>query len=341
MTHVACLLTAFLPTPAWADRIQLKDGKVMDGVKVVSISWKEVEVEGPTGRRRFGMEEVEEVRGSVDAGYWQARAAEQAGRFDEAIGYYRELKKRSGVPDWVAQEGAFREGGCLERQGKWAEAASVYEVLERGASAGRFAAEALLRQAICRVEAGAFDQALGILGRLEASFGEEGHGRYAHEASFWKGWAQERKGALEEAARTYENVFQRGRSRYPSLALRARIRQARVWIRGGKWGEARSVLEELDQGEGGLASELRGVFFNAWGDWYRSKAAGEKDPETSRSLWLEGVIAYLKGGVLYPDGGSEEAEALEGAAGCFEGLKETERARVLRQELKQRFPGYE
>ncbi|MBI4229801.1 MAG: hypothetical protein HY608_03095 [Planctomycetes bacterium] len=330
------LAFGFLPSSGRADQIVKNDGE-----SILAESISEATLERISYTAVGGRPATVRAADVASLGFTRAPGDFQAGEnarlsesYDEAIRRYQRVVGNAQATPPVKDASAYYIGVCHLRAGNFAEAVTAFALLETQNASSFYLPQALLGKAEALLAAGDLPGAASAYGAIGVRYGE----RPAALAGFGNAEVLERQGKKDEAARAFESVADARAVSLPSVALRSRLRAARLRAALGQVDAAQRLVTAVE-GNAGLDEAGRLTLGNVQAMLLTARATAAGDTPEARVMRLDALWAYLGSIVLYADGSSEEAEAFRGAIACARALGEEEKATQLEGELASRFPG--
>lgn len=187
--HTAALMRQVYEDPAAARQIGAR------AREAIRASWT------PARTASWIAERLERLAPDAGALVDRARAAEAAGRLDEAVTFYRRVV--AACPDWVLPQ--YNLASALERLGRRAEARALFETLARDGGEADLRAGACFHLGRLAFHAGMSEEARQWFDRCLAE--SPGHRTAAAWRALLEGRRYEAAGRLAEALAAYEAAF--------------------------------------------------------------------------------------------------------------------------------------
>jgi tetratricopeptide (TPR) repeat protein len=349
------LAVALLGPLAAADTIKLVDGTVIDGIRIVSESWKEIEYRKPRVAAPLKVETAKVASieySSTSADFREARVKEEEGDLLTAAAYYDAVASDEETPVFLAAEARLRQADVLNENGNLPDAIAAYDQLLKEVPETRHLAEAMLGRGRALLRDGRLEEAAAAFTGLQEAVASKSLGEhFAWEGEFHALMVMQAQGQVDAAARGYEELLGRVRSSDKGIANKCQLRLGRLKLSQSQPDEAKPLFQEIidsrlemdkdvvaeayigrgrcsfSKGLAGLeASDRLGVS----GDKPRAEAAYEDALDEFRDARLD----FLRVVVSYPSVKSQQAEAMYWAAQCFLNLAEPNGEREAGRLLK-------
>lgn len=255
------LISLFVPMISAQDRIDLKTGRPLAGVKVESENYKEVtyQPKGANVSRKIAADTVLDVyRDGAPAPYTQGRGALASGDIKNAVRLLELAASESGKDKWVAEYANFYLGRAALRAGDAAKARQAFEKVLSLNGESRFLPEVRVGIIHSSIVGGNFAQAQTDAAQFVTEVGAKKlPTRYRLEAKLFEAKSFEGQNRFVEAAGAYKRVAGDAQSEAGKatdegekadllgVAVKAQAAAGSALIRGGDFTQADSIFSQL------------------------------------------------------------------------------------------------
>ncbi len=287
---------------------------------------------------RDGERFVVDVRRRFPQVFAGANSERQSGNYENAFERFRESVEAGEVAQnpWLAPYLRFYGGEVAyleaeqnswepERRNQWfSEAVLRYERLIGESPKHRFAPDAALAMARALIKTGEFERARGVFADIEVS---DYPFWIKEEAGLWKAHLVAEEGAHERAIGMLSDLWERHRESNPLLAYRAKFFEGLAWRGRELHEDAESVFLDI-----GIQAPDSGLQAAAWNQ--RGLSLFERGQQR------EALMSFLRVVLMHSEMRREVQRAFYYAARASEEYYgNDDRARDLRDKLRNRFPG--
>ncbi|MGQ0552288.1 MAG: tetratricopeptide repeat protein [Planctomycetota bacterium] len=335
------LAVALCAGPARADTIKLLDGSSLDGVKVVSESWKEVEYrkgKAPTPQKLDAAKIASIEYSSTPKDFQTALETLAAGESQAlavAAGYFELVADNDDAPKHIRATARARQADGLLESGNPELALTAYDQLLTDYPETRHLARALLGKGKAHLYLRKPDEAAKVLTKLQEEVTAKGLGQqYAIEAEYLKLLGQEDGGKPAELVVAYEALRAKAAGVSKDLAWRCAVRLARSKAAANEEAAALALFEEILDARFETSEDVAADAYNGRGRSHyargmalldrSTKADAAGDKSKGQALRLDALEAFsaarldfLRVVVSYPTVQVQQAEALYWAAQAF------------------------
>jgi tetratricopeptide (TPR) repeat protein len=328
---------------AWADTIELVDGKKMVRVKIQKEGLLKVEYKKPGLPLQYiDSDRVRLIKyDSTGNDYKAAVEAFENGGFAEAAELFTVVADNSDSRPVFKAHCLYRSAECYQKAGAWKDGVGRFTEFANEYNDHRLYPNALENRAICFMNNGEMDKAKSAFALFQSKVKEKGLPDYwIHESAFWMAFVEER-GNPSKALKDYQTLYEATQADFPTVANKARLRIGRVYMDSKKYDEALNLFNEIIANRDPSNEAEREVV--SWAYLSRGNCImnmpkkGDGKEEFKRALY-----DMLRSVLHYSDVGSTQAESMFWAGKCFQhigGKDSAKKWQTLFRRIQREWPG--
>lgn len=323
------------------------DGKSVqdDAGEITNETYNGVEIKIKGAVKTIKLEHVRNITyRDEQKDYLNGRQLQESGKYPQAIESYKKALNDTRLRAIFKQHVLYNIAVCYHNAKQFDDAIKAYDELLKAFEKTRYFKQAYFNKSDCAAKKGDLQAALDILDDATVK-GQGLEGKFLLEVKLRKANLLEEGNKPDEARAIYNRLSSEAQ-REPAILYRALIGLGRVEMANKNYSEAEKAFNEVIEKSNDAVAKAGA--YNGKGDCIIASAK-----TADYKIYKNALFSYLRSKLLYPAPAGEptleEEKAIYNAGLCCEKLAQAlpqekkkiyiNNAKVLYQELKQRFPG--